>query len=577
MKSGTFKKISASIILAGLCTQANANNNIANNNIANNNIANNNIANNNTANNNTANNNTANNNTANNSSEPNFANSESALENQNASNESSNGSENSNFANPELGNETPPSNQPMNNFGLQGNEAVFGNNSSARANNSASANATTAPTDLGSNAVVAPGLEASNSAPLNSPVAPASPDASNQSPANGTELPASEQPATAGAAATDKTTSAAAKLDGLTNEERELVRSRIEELKPRAPGSYPEEYIIQPGDTLWDISDQLLDDPFWWPKLWSYNPNILNPHLIEPGMRIVFAPSNGVLPPSLSLADSGEFLPVKINETTFKPEQSAKVEEWRDLDGTPISGNEVADFNLVDFYGNQTAESKAFVMLPAIMTTNPPEALAYIGKSAPQAITPAKGGILYSERNSSFRPNPGERFLAMRLQENPSLTSRDQAAPTSLWVYSGVLSTIAVEKTGRTRFLVEESLTGVRPDDRIVPFQNLFRPSDPSEYEPKSVPALVIAIGDGERIIAGYGDVIHLELEAGGVSIDDTIELHSPPGGLGGIDDDFEMVPAGEARIISVSEKWAAAVITRSDKEIIVGSRSGPL
>jgi hypothetical protein len=434
-----------------------------------------------------------------------------------------------------------------------------------------------APTEPGSSAIVAPGLEASNSAPLNSPVAPANAEVFNQAPSDGTGEPTPEQPTTAGAQATDETANAASSLDGLTQDERELVRSRIEELKPRTPGSYPEEYIIQPGDTLWDISDQLLDDPFWWPKLWSYNPNILNPHLLEPGMRIVFAPSNGVLPPSLSLADGGEFLPVKINETTFKPEQSAKVEEWRDLDGSLISANEVADFNLVDYYGNQTAESRSFVMLPGIMTNSPPEALAYIGKSAPRAITPAKGGIIYGERSSSFRPRPGERFLTMRFQDQPSMTSGEQSAPSSLWVYSGVLSVIAVEKTGRTRFLVEESLNGVRPDDRIVPFQNLFLPSDPGEYEPKSVPAMVVAVGDGERVIAGYGDVIHLALEGGGVSIDDTIELHSPPGGLGGIDDDFEMVRAGEARIISVSEKWAAAVITRSDYEIIVGSRSGPL
>jgi nucleoid-associated protein YgaU len=503
-------------------------------------------------------------------------------------NSANNAGSNSNFANPELGNEQTLSNQPINNFGLQGNETIFGNNSATKANATGTANAAPelglknnntamAPAEPGSSAVVAPGLEASNAAQLNSPVAPANAELFNQVPSNETGAQTSEQPITAGAPAADEAGNTASTLDGLTQDERELVRSRIQELRPRAPGSYPEEYIIQPGDTLWDLSDQLLDDPFWWPKLWSYNPNILNPHLIEPGMRIVFAPSNGVLPPSLSLADGGEFLPVKINETTFKPEQSAKVEEWRDLDGSLISANEVADFNLVDYYGNQTAESRSFVMLPAIMTNSPPEALAYIGKSAPRAITPAKGGIIYSERSSSFRPRPGERFLTMRFQDQPSMTSGEQTAPSSLWVYSGVLSVIAVEKTGRTRFLVEESINGVRPDDRIVPFQNLFLPSDPGEYEPKSVPAMVVAVGDGERVIAGYGDVVHLALEGGGVSIDDTIELHSPPGGLGGIDDDFEMVRAGEARIIKVSEKWAAAVITRSDYEIIVGSRSGPL
>ena len=30
----------------------------------------------------------------------------------------------------------------------------------------------------------------------------------------------------------------------------------------------PEEYIVEPGDTLFDICDQLLDEGSYWPKLW---------------------------------------------------------------------------------------------------------------------------------------------------------------------------------------------------------------------------------------------------------------------------------------------------------------------
>jgi len=44
-----------------------------------------------------------------------------------------------------------------------------------------------------------------------------------------------------------------------------------------------EVYVIKKGDTLWDLSDTYLDDPFQWPELWQRNQYITNPHLIYPG------------------------------------------------------------------------------------------------------------------------------------------------------------------------------------------------------------------------------------------------------------------------------------------------------
>lgn len=45
-------------------------------------------------------------------------------------------------------------------------------------------------------------------------------------------------------------------------------------------------YIVKEGDTLWDISADKLQDPFAWPKIWSQNPQIENPHLIYPGDQV---------------------------------------------------------------------------------------------------------------------------------------------------------------------------------------------------------------------------------------------------------------------------------------------------
>jgi LysM repeat protein len=45
-------------------------------------------------------------------------------------------------------------------------------------------------------------------------------------------------------------------------------------------------YVIKKGDTLWGISQKFLKDPYYWPSLWSNNPDLTNPHLIYPGQEI---------------------------------------------------------------------------------------------------------------------------------------------------------------------------------------------------------------------------------------------------------------------------------------------------
>jgi LysM repeat protein len=46
------------------------------------------------------------------------------------------------------------------------------------------------------------------------------------------------------------------------------------------------DYTIIRGDTLWDISQKELKDPFLWPKIWKENPDIANPDRIYPQQKI---------------------------------------------------------------------------------------------------------------------------------------------------------------------------------------------------------------------------------------------------------------------------------------------------
>jgi hypothetical protein len=46
---------------------------------------------------------------------------------------------------------------------------------------------------------------------------------------------------------------------------------------------HPEFHVVQPGDTLWDISQTFLQSPWLWPEIWHVNDQVDNPHLIFPG------------------------------------------------------------------------------------------------------------------------------------------------------------------------------------------------------------------------------------------------------------------------------------------------------
>jgi hypothetical protein len=61
---------------------------------------------------------------------------------------------------------------------------------------------------------------------------------------------------------------------------------------------------VERGDTLWDLSQKFLGSPWYWPKVWSYNPEIANPHWIYPGNSVRFYPSGDEVPTQVELGEA---------------------------------------------------------------------------------------------------------------------------------------------------------------------------------------------------------------------------------------------------------------------------------
>jgi hypothetical protein len=73
-------------------------------------------------------------------------------------------------------------------------------------------------------------------------------------------------------------------------------------------GPTPETHVVKRGDTLWDICWYYFNDPWQWPKIWSYNPQITNPHWIYPGDLVRLVPL-GMMQPQTSVPTDVETQP----------------------------------------------------------------------------------------------------------------------------------------------------------------------------------------------------------------------------------------------------------------------------
>jgi hypothetical protein len=87
--------------------------------------------------------------------------------------------------------------------------------------------------------------------------------------------------------------------------------------------SAPEAYVVVKGDTLWDISNMYLSQPWLWPQLWRTNVHIINPHLIYPGDELFLRiDENGQ--PVIDLVRNGGKTELKISPAGDKVRKPAR-------------------------------------------------------------------------------------------------------------------------------------------------------------------------------------------------------------------------------------------------------------
>ncbi|HZR11388.1 MAG TPA: LysM peptidoglycan-binding domain-containing protein [Myxococcales bacterium] len=259
-------------------------------------------------------------------------------------------------------------------------------------------------------------------------------------------------------------------------------------IKP-VPGA-PDEYTIQKGDTLWDLSQKFLSNPWYWPKIWSLNPSIENPHWIYPGNKLRIVPGEG-----------GEQAPAQVQEETEAGVDATAMNSPEEPQpgaspDTLVSPPETPDLDVVSKNSREGRSSQNSVTVSGKLAFSPPPVITVrtSGLITPEEMREA--GTLeasfeekemlatYDTAYARFRgevtAKPGDKVLIFRPEGNIThpISHRTLGRQTKTVAVAKILSVQGTQATIQIERMFEEVGRGdlVRPwtaqDKRVAPRAN---------------------------------------------------------------------------------------------------------
>lgn len=251
---------------------------------------------------------------------------------------------------------------------------------------------------------------------------------------------------------------------------------------------HPDTYVVQKGDTLWDIAARFLNEPWLWPEIWQANPQVENPHLIYPG-------------DVLSLAYLGDRGPV------VRLSPSAR-RTGKPVDALPLS------------------EIEPFLRKAHVLDADDYKSMPYIVGLEESRLRSAEGQLVYA-RNGQFAP--GQTWAIVRptlaysshvhrrsrgpeLKREPwnSTTGREGRAEGFEWAYhvpeSHPRYVLGYEVIEVTQAVVtregDPATLLITPGGREAKVGDLLMPYDPQPYDLTFYPRAMDAVPADMRILA---------------------------------------------------------------------------
>ena len=315
----------------------------------------------------------------------------------------------------------------------------------------------------------------------------------------------------------------------------------------RLTSNHPDQYVVQKGDTLWDISTMFLKDPWFWPEIWFVNEQIENPHLIYPGDIL-----------NLIWVDGRPRIAVTRGVQRGDAIRVSPRIRYEDLDEAITS---------IPY-----AAIKAFLSKPSVLAPGQVKKMLYILSSKDKHLISGSGNTIYA-RGFSVPPEIGEVFNVIQIGDE--LRDPDDNV---LIGYDGVYAGEArTTRTGDPASLVlvtttREVLNGNRllRDNQTLPLN--FFPSAPARQIDGSIISILDAIsvtGSNQIVVINRGARHGIEegnlltILHKGETIRDRFE--------GGIFDEKVTLPdepAGTMMVFKTYDRISYALIVEATSEI---------
>lgn len=100
-----------------------------------------------------------------------------------------------------------------------------------------------------------------------------------------------------------------------------------------------ENYNLQEGDTLWDISEKFFGNGFYWPKIWQLNDEITNPHMVKVGSTLKFSAGSITTPPQLGV--EGGDVNLNMSESEEAPADTEEIAVQDESEPNEVVKNEI--------------------------------------------------------------------------------------------------------------------------------------------------------------------------------------------------------------------------------------------
>ena len=339
------------------------------------------------------------------------------------------------------------------------------------------------------------------------------------------------------------------------------------------PSTFPEGaevYVIERGDTLWDLSGRFYEDPYLWPQLWERNRYILDAHWIYPGDPLVVGFQVTPLDQLADVEEEAEPEPESMFDTSLGAPEPLGVEADVYCSGFIAEpGRTFANRLIGSEYQN----------LNPTLTSSRHDRRSRDPLYAPSAkVGLYTGDIVYLQQGEVAGVDPGTVYMVVQPSEMVH-HPESGAFIGQLYRYLGRLRVLSVQQESAIAEIVY-SCDAINVGAYLEPFEPIPIPlrrrtptrgvNDPEPWEEvQNGPSIVLS--SDEIVSLGQHHIVYIDagernaIEAGDMF---TVYRRSATG--------LPPMVIGEVAVLSVHESSSVARILESRYSIYLGDRLSP-